>query len=139
VTEVSVCLSVCLSVCVADAVEECVSVLPEQVSALEEFIPIRQTSVTLMRATVSVPAAEYNLLHLLLPVLLGHKVQTTHTLSSYTCLAGVCVCYCLCVSARSRLRRRLSLSSSCCVLCLHCSCSLSASRLNIQCQCMKKK
>ncbi len=81
----------------ADAVEECVSVLPEQVSALEEFIPIRQTSVTLMRATVSVPAAEYNLLHLLLPVLLGHKVQTTHTLSSYTCLAGVCVCVTVCV------------------------------------------
>ncbi|XP_058602808.1 intermembrane lipid transfer protein VPS13B isoform X2 [Onychostoma macrolepis] len=62
-----------------DVVEECVSVLPEQVSALEEFIPSRQTSVTLMRAKVSVPAAEYNLLHLLLPVLLGHKVSAAQT------------------------------------------------------------
>uniref|UniRef100_A0A9J8BQX9 Vacuolar protein sorting 13 homolog B n=1 Tax=Cyprinus carpio carpio TaxID=630221 RepID=A0A9J8BQX9_CYPCA len=62
-----------------DVVEECVSVLPEQVSALEEFIPSRQTSVTLMRATVTVPAAEYNLLHLLLPVLLGHKVSAAQT------------------------------------------------------------
>ncbi|XP_067217864.1 intermembrane lipid transfer protein VPS13B-like isoform X4 [Chanodichthys erythropterus] len=62
-----------------DVVEECVSVVPEQVSALEEFIPTRQTSVMLMRATVTVPAAEYNLLHLILPALLGHKVSTAQT------------------------------------------------------------
>ncbi|XP_067305536.1 intermembrane lipid transfer protein VPS13B [Pseudorasbora parva] len=62
-----------------DVVEECVSVMPEQVSALEEFIPTRQTSVMLMRATVTVPAAEYNLLHLILPALLGHKVSSAQT------------------------------------------------------------
>ncbi|XP_039544806.1 vacuolar protein sorting-associated protein 13B-like isoform X5 [Pimephales promelas] len=59
-----------------DVVEEPVCVGPEQVSALEEFIPTRQTSVMLMRARVTVPAAEYNLLHLILPALLGHKVST---------------------------------------------------------------
>ncbi|XDV39485.1 hypothetical protein PO909_008729 [Leuciscus waleckii] len=59
-----------------DVVEEPVCVVPEQVSALEEFIPTRQTSVMLMRARVTVPAAEYNLLHLILPALLGHKVST---------------------------------------------------------------
>ncbi|XP_056101089.1 intermembrane lipid transfer protein VPS13B-like isoform X2 [Rhinichthys klamathensis goyatoka] len=58
-----------------DVVEESVCVVPEQVSALEEFIPTRQTSVMLMRARVTVPAAEYNLLHLILPALLGHKVS----------------------------------------------------------------
>lgn len=79
----------------SDVVEECVSVVPEQVSALEEFIPTRQTSVMLMRATVTVPAAEYNLLHLILPALLGHKVNThTHT---HTCLSCVRVYYRVCV------------------------------------------
>lgn len=62
-----------------DVVEECVSVDPEQVAALEECIPVRQTSVTLMRATVTIPAAEYNLLHLILPTLLGHKVSSAQT------------------------------------------------------------
>ncbi|XP_051575064.1 intermembrane lipid transfer protein VPS13B-like isoform X3 [Myxocyprinus asiaticus] len=62
-----------------DVVEECAGVTVEQVAALEEFIPTRQTSVTLMRATVTIPAAEYNILHLILPVILGHKVSTAQT------------------------------------------------------------
>lgn len=77
------------------------SVVPEQVSALEEFIPTRQTSVMLMRATVTVPAAEYNLLHLILPALLGHKVNDTHTHTHLPHLCvheyyRVCVCVCFC-------------------------------------------
>ncbi|KAA0702553.1 Vacuolar protein sorting-associated protein 13B [Triplophysa tibetana] len=62
-----------------DVVEECVSVGPEKVLALEEFIPIRQTSVMLMKARITVPAAEYNLLHVILPALLRHKVSTAQT------------------------------------------------------------
>ncbi|XP_056617879.1 intermembrane lipid transfer protein VPS13B-like isoform X2 [Triplophysa dalaica] len=62
-----------------DVVEECVSVGPEKVLALEEFIPTRQTSVMLMKARITVPAAEYNLLHVILPALLRHKVSTAQT------------------------------------------------------------
>lgn len=83
-------LNISLSVCLADVVEEYVSVGPEKVSALEEFIPTRQTSVTLMRARITVPAAEYNLLHVILPALLRQKVHT-HTLSVYV-YAHVSVC-----------------------------------------------
>ncbi|KAI7806135.1 putative vacuolar protein sorting-associated protein 13B-like [Triplophysa rosa] len=62
-----------------DVVEECVSVGPEKVLALEEFIPTRQTSVMLMKARITVPAAEYNLLHVILPALLRQKVSTAQT------------------------------------------------------------
>lgn len=65
-----------------DDVVEHVSVGPETVSALEEFIPTRQTSVTLMSARITIPAAEYNLLHVILPALLGQKVSTAQTSAS---------------------------------------------------------
>uniref|UniRef100_A0A3B3U6M2 Vacuolar protein sorting 13 homolog B n=1 Tax=Poecilia latipinna TaxID=48699 RepID=A0A3B3U6M2_9TELE len=46
---------------------------PEEISRLEEFIPTRLTSVTLLQVSVTVSMAEFNLLHTLIPVILGYK------------------------------------------------------------------
>ncbi|XP_047455657.1 vacuolar protein sorting-associated protein 13B-like isoform X2 [Mugil cephalus] len=46
---------------------------PEEISRLEEFIPTRLTSLTLLRVSVTVSMAEFNLLHTLMPVIMGRK------------------------------------------------------------------
>ncbi|KAI5620879.1 vacuolar protein sorting-associated protein 13B-like, partial [Silurus asotus] len=49
---------------------------------LEEYIPTRLTCVTLLKASVTITMAEFNLLHILLPAIMGQKslaVQTTTT------------------------------------------------------------
>ncbi|XP_037659327.1 vacuolar protein sorting-associated protein 13B isoform X2 [Choloepus didactylus] len=46
---------------------------PEEVASLEEYIPTRLTSVTLLKCTCTVFMAEFNLLSHLLPVILGEK------------------------------------------------------------------
>lgn len=47
---------------------------PEEISSLEEFIPTRLTCLTLLQVSVTVSMAEFNLLHTLLPVIMGRKV-----------------------------------------------------------------
>lgn len=49
------------------------AVTSEDVAALEEYIPTRHTSVTLLRCTCTVSMAEFNLLDRLLPVIAGGK------------------------------------------------------------------
>lgn len=52
---------------------------PEEITSLEEFIPTRLTCVTLLQVSVTVSMAEFNLLHTLMPVIMGHnKVVLTH-------------------------------------------------------------
>lgn len=46
---------------------------------LEEFIPTRLTCVTVLKASITVSMAEFNLLHILLPAVLGQKVLYFHT------------------------------------------------------------
>ncbi|XP_059103244.1 intermembrane lipid transfer protein VPS13B isoform X2 [Peromyscus eremicus] len=48
-------------------------VTPEDVAALEEYIPTRHTSVTLLKCTCTIFMAEFNLLDRLLPVIMGGK------------------------------------------------------------------
>ncbi|XP_076004525.1 intermembrane lipid transfer protein VPS13B isoform X1 [Genypterus blacodes] len=45
----------------------------EEISGLEEFIPTRLTCLTLLQVSVTVAMAEFNLLHTLMPILMGHK------------------------------------------------------------------
>lgn len=45
----------------------------EEVSVLEEFIPTRLTCLTLQKVTVTLSMAEFNLLHTLMPVIMGQK------------------------------------------------------------------
>ncbi|XP_031677767.1 vacuolar protein sorting-associated protein 13B, partial [Oncorhynchus kisutch] len=45
----------------------------EEVSVLEEFIPTRLTCLTLQKVTVTLNMAEFNLLHTLIPVIMGQK------------------------------------------------------------------
>ncbi|XP_008290334.1 vacuolar protein sorting-associated protein 13B [Stegastes partitus] len=45
----------------------------EEISRLEEFIPTRLTCLTLLQVSVTVSMAEFNLLHTLMPVIMGHK------------------------------------------------------------------
>ncbi|XP_035381767.1 vacuolar protein sorting-associated protein 13B isoform X2 [Electrophorus electricus] len=57
-----------------DVVEECRTPPgQDEVAVLEEFIPTRLTSVTLLKASVTVAMAEFNRLHILLPAILGQK------------------------------------------------------------------
>uniref|UniRef100_A0A3P9JC91 Vacuolar protein sorting 13 homolog B n=1 Tax=Oryzias latipes TaxID=8090 RepID=A0A3P9JC91_ORYLA len=49
---------------------------PEEISDLEEFIPTRLTCLTLLQVSVTVSMAEFNLLHTLMPVIMGHKPAT---------------------------------------------------------------
>ncbi|XP_044063064.1 vacuolar protein sorting-associated protein 13B-like isoform X9 [Siniperca chuatsi] len=46
---------------------------PEEISSLEEFIPTRLTCLTLLQVSVTVSMAEFNLLHTLMPVIMGRK------------------------------------------------------------------
>ncbi|XP_011787172.1 PREDICTED: vacuolar protein sorting-associated protein 13B isoform X1 [Colobus angolensis palliatus] len=46
---------------------------PEEVAFLEEYIPTRHTSVTLLKCTCTISMAEFNLLDQLLPVIMGEK------------------------------------------------------------------
>ncbi|KAG8518874.1 Vacuolar protein sorting-associated protein 13B, partial [Galemys pyrenaicus] len=46
---------------------------PEEVASLEEYIPTRHTSVTLLKCTCTIFMAEFNLLDHLLPVIMGEK------------------------------------------------------------------
>ncbi|XP_077126992.1 intermembrane lipid transfer protein VPS13B isoform X1 [Ranitomeya variabilis] len=46
---------------------------PEEVASLEEYIPTRQTSVTLLKCSITLTMAEFNLLGQLLPIILGQK------------------------------------------------------------------
>ncbi|XP_077382325.1 intermembrane lipid transfer protein VPS13B isoform X2 [Festucalex cinctus] len=48
-------------------------VTPEEISRLEEFIPTRLTCLTLLQVSVTVCMAEFNLLHMLMPVIIGGK------------------------------------------------------------------
>lgn len=50
---------------------------PEEILHLEEFIPTRLTCLTLFQVSVTVSMAEFNLLHTLMPVIMGHKVVLT--------------------------------------------------------------
>ncbi|XP_027028317.2 vacuolar protein sorting-associated protein 13B isoform X2 [Tachysurus fulvidraco] len=56
-----------------DVMEENKEVPPVNEKDLEEFIPTRLTCVTLLKASITVTMAEFNLLHILLPVILGQK------------------------------------------------------------------
>ncbi|XP_063055639.1 intermembrane lipid transfer protein VPS13B-like [Engraulis encrasicolus] len=56
-----------------DVVEERAPPTQEELSALEEFIPTRLTSVTLLSISVTLCMAEFNLLHTVLPLIMGHK------------------------------------------------------------------
>lgn len=47
---------------------------PEEVASLEEYIPTRHTSITLLKCTCTIFMAEFNLLDHLLPVIMGEKV-----------------------------------------------------------------
>uniref|UniRef100_A0A8K9WXE2 Vacuolar protein sorting 13 homolog B n=1 Tax=Oncorhynchus mykiss TaxID=8022 RepID=A0A8K9WXE2_ONCMY len=47
----------------------------EEVSVLEEFIPTRLTCLTLQKVTVTLNMAEFNLLHTLIPVIMGQKAM----------------------------------------------------------------
>ncbi|XP_077430989.1 intermembrane lipid transfer protein VPS13B isoform X3 [Vanacampus margaritifer] len=53
--------------------ESCCLVTPEEISRLEEFIPTRLTCLTLLQVSVTVCMAEFNLLHMLMPVIIGGK------------------------------------------------------------------
>nr|XP_044999217.1 vacuolar protein sorting-associated protein 13B isoform X3 [Jaculus jaculus] len=46
---------------------------PEEVASLEEYIPTRHTSVTLLKCTCTIFMAEFNLLDHLVPVIMGEK------------------------------------------------------------------
>ncbi|XP_069477524.1 intermembrane lipid transfer protein VPS13B isoform X2 [Ambystoma mexicanum] len=56
------------------AVEESKSMpTSEEVASLEEYIPTRLTCITLLKCIITVPMAEFNLLGLLLPIIMGQK------------------------------------------------------------------
>uniref|UniRef100_A0AAQ4R4U8 Vacuolar protein sorting 13 homolog B n=1 Tax=Gasterosteus aculeatus aculeatus TaxID=481459 RepID=A0AAQ4R4U8_GASAC len=46
---------------------------PEEISSLEEFIPTRLTCLTVLKVSVTVSMAEFNLLHTLMPIIMGCK------------------------------------------------------------------
>nr|KAF6405044.1 hypothetical protein HJG63_009363 [Rousettus aegyptiacus] len=46
---------------------------PEEMASLEEYIPTRHTSITLLKCTCTIFMAEFNLLDQLLPVIMGEK------------------------------------------------------------------
>ncbi|XP_005381914.1 PREDICTED: vacuolar protein sorting-associated protein 13B isoform X2 [Chinchilla lanigera] len=46
---------------------------PEELASLEEYIPTRHTSVTLLKCTCTIFMAEFNLLDHLLPIIMGEK------------------------------------------------------------------
>ncbi|KAG7317797.1 hypothetical protein KOW79_018832 [Hemibagrus wyckioides] len=56
-----------------DVMEENKEVPSVNEKDLEEFIPTRLTCVTILKASITVTMAEFNLLHILLPAILGQK------------------------------------------------------------------
>ncbi|XP_078071785.1 intermembrane lipid transfer protein VPS13B isoform X8 [Mustelus asterias] len=48
----------------------------EEVAALEEYIPTRLTCITVLKTTITITLAEFNLLDNLLPIILGQKNST---------------------------------------------------------------
>ncbi|PIO09070.1 hypothetical protein AB205_0024730, partial [Aquarana catesbeiana] len=64
------------------SLEECKTLpSPEEVAVLEEYIPTRLTCVTLLKCSITVTMAEFNLLGHLLSVIMGHK-HSAGTLST---------------------------------------------------------
>ncbi|XP_075069965.1 intermembrane lipid transfer protein VPS13B isoform X2 [Mixophyes fleayi] len=64
--------------------EECKTLpSPEEVASLEEFIPTRLTCVTLLKCSITITMAEFNLLGQLMPVIMGekHSIGTLNTTS----------------------------------------------------------
>ncbi|KAL1767820.1 vacuolar protein sorting-associated protein 13B [Sigmodon hispidus] len=60
---------------------------PEEVASLEEYIPTRHTSVTLLKCTCTIFMAEFNLLDRLLPVILGGKNSSNFmSTTNFQCL-----------------------------------------------------
>ncbi|XP_077454297.1 intermembrane lipid transfer protein VPS13B isoform X2 [Stigmatopora argus] len=55
--------------------DSCGLVTPEEISRLEEFIPTRLTCLTLLQVSITVSIAEFNLLHMLMPVIIGGKAK----------------------------------------------------------------
>ncbi|XP_010225274.1 PREDICTED: vacuolar protein sorting-associated protein 13B-like, partial [Tinamus guttatus] len=45
----------------------------EEVASLEEYIPTRLTTFTILKCTITIPVAEFNLLDHLLPIIMGGK------------------------------------------------------------------
>ncbi|XP_068093820.1 intermembrane lipid transfer protein VPS13B isoform X2 [Hyperolius riggenbachi] len=57
-----------------DLLEECKTLpSPEEVASLEEYIPTRLTCVTLLKCSITITMAEFNLLGHLLPIIMGQK------------------------------------------------------------------
>lgn len=54
----------------------------EEVASLEEYIPTRLTTFTILKCTIIIPVAEFNLLDHLMPVIMGEKVCTPQCLLS---------------------------------------------------------
>ncbi|XP_053736376.1 intermembrane lipid transfer protein VPS13B-like isoform X1 [Synchiropus splendidus] len=54
-------------------VESHVSDSLEEVALLEEFIPTRLTCLTLLQVSITVSMAEFNLLHTIMPIIMGNK------------------------------------------------------------------
>lgn len=46
----------------------------EEVASLEEYIPTRLTTFTVLKCTIIIPVAEFNLLDHLMPIIMGEKV-----------------------------------------------------------------
>ncbi|KAK2524309.1 hypothetical protein Q9966_011721 [Columba livia] len=46
---------------------------PEEVASLEEYIPTRLTTFTVLKCTIIIPVAEFNLLDHLMPIIMGEK------------------------------------------------------------------
>nr|XP_051700618.1 intermembrane lipid transfer protein VPS13B isoform X3 [Oryctolagus cuniculus] len=49
---------------------------PEEVASLEEYIPTRHTTITLLKCTCTIFMAEFNLLDHLIPVIMGEKTSS---------------------------------------------------------------
>nr|XP_055204082.1 intermembrane lipid transfer protein VPS13B isoform X22 [Gorilla gorilla gorilla] len=65
---------------------------PEEVAFLEEYIPTRHTSVTLLKCTCTISMAEFNLLDHLLPVIMGEKIFGFQAgLTSLDCSGSYCL------------------------------------------------
>lgn len=83
---------------------------PEEISSLEEFIPTRLTCLTLLQASVSISMAEFNLLHTLLPAIMGYKVVQRHLYAwfLYILNAYACIFYSLKVRKSEKWEKKTS-------------------------------
>ena len=86
-----------LSLSLAELVEESQGpATPGEIASLEEFIPTRLTCLTLLKVSVTVSMAEFNLLHTLMPVIMGCKVSAHLILYVYYndgALSKIKVCF----------------------------------------------